>query len=140
MSRRTFAAVGELEQLNIFGGDYDTSDGTAMRDYIHVMDLARGHANAINTLLSLDHGQILTANLGTGKGYSVLEILKTFEDVCGRKIPFEIVKRREGDTACCYADPTVAKDRIEWESELDIHDMCKDAWNYQKQLSDLTKI
>jgi len=133
-------AAGELEKLNIFGSDYDTPDGTAIRDYIHVMDLARGHSNAIQKLEKLNNGKVLTLNLGTGKGYLVLEVLKTFEQVCGRKIPHEIVGRREGDVACCYADPTLAKAEIKWEAELGIYDMCKDAWNWRLQLDGSSEI
>lgn len=133
-------AAGQQEKLNIFGGDYDTPDGTAIRDYIHVMDLARGHNSAIQKLETLDKGEILTLNLGTGKGYSVLKIVKTFEEVCGRKIPFEIVARRDGDVDCCYSDPGLAKDKIKWEADLGIYDMCRDAWNWQNQLDGFNKI
>ena len=131
----TRVAAGEQEKLDIFGNDYDTRDGTAIRDYIHVMDLARGHGLAIQKLQTLGEGGMLTVNLGTGKGYSVLEILKTFEAVCGRKIPFQCVSRREGDMARCYADTILAKTELGWESELGIDDMCKDAWNWQMQSS-----
>lgn len=132
-------ATGELEKLSIFGGDYDSIDGTAIRDYIHVMDLARGHNHAIQGLGRLDQGEILTLNLGTGKGYSVLEILKSFEQACGREIPFEVVARRAGDVACCYADAGLASKEINWNSELGIDDMCKDAWNWQLQLDKLNR-
>lgn len=127
-------AAGELEKLNVFGGDYDTPDGTAIRDYIHVMDLGWGHVKALQKLSRLEQGKLVTINLGTGRGYSVLEVVKTFEQVSGQKIPFEIIDRREGDIACCFADPGLAKQEIEWESELGINDMCKDAWNWQMQL------
>lgn len=130
-------AAGELPKLNIYGGDYDTCDGTAVRDYIHVMDLARGHSKAIEKLEKITKGKIMTINLGTGKGYSVLEILKTFETVCGRKIPFDIVDRRAGDVACSYADPALAKSEIGWESEFGVSDMCRDAWNWQSRLGHL---
>ena len=133
----TRVAAGEQEKLDIFGNDYDTPDGTAIRDYIHVMDLARGHGLAIQKLQSLGEGGVLTVNLGTGKGYSILEILKTFEAVCGRKIPFKCESRREGDMARCYADPILAKAELGWESELGIDDMCRDAWNWQMQSSKL---
>jgi len=129
----TRVAAGDQEMLNVFGNDYDTRDGTAIRDYIHVMDLARGHVQAIQKLEALSEGRVLTVNLGTGKGYSVLEILKTFETVCGRKVPFNCVNRREGDMACCYADPGLAKVELDWESELGMDEMCKDAWNWQVQ-------
>jgi len=133
-------AQGELQKLNIFGGNYETSDGTAVRDYIHVMDLARGHSKAIQKLGKLREGRVLTINLGTGKGYSVLEILKTFEEVCGRKIPFDVVNRRAGDVACSYADPALAKAEIKWDAEFGVYDMCKDAWNWQLQLASSRKI
>lgn len=126
-------AAGELPQLKIFGGDYDTRDGTAVRDYIHVMDLARGHCRAIRKLQESSQGRALTLNLGTGKGYSVLEIFRAFEQVCGRKLPFEVVERRAGDVASSYADPALAKSEIEWEAEFGIVDMCKDAWNWQQR-------
>ena len=126
-------ARSELQKLNIFGGDYETLDGTAVRDYIHVMDLAKGHDKAIQKLVKLKQGRVLTINLGTGKGYSVLEILKTFEEVSGRKIPFDVVSRRAGDVACSYADPALAKAELKWDAEFDVYDMCKDAWNWQLQ-------
>ena len=127
-------ATGQQSKLQIFGGDYDTPDGTGIRDYIHVMDLARGHVNALEALERMNNSEVLTLNLGTGKGHSVLEVIKVFEEVSGQKIPFKIVNRREGDVASCYADPSLAKKEIDWEAELDISDMCKDAWNWQMQL------
>jgi UDP-glucose 4-epimerase len=133
-------AQGELQKLNIFGGDYGTLDGTAVRDYIHVMDLAGGHSKAIQKLGKLRKGSVSTINLGTGKGYSVLEILKTFEEVCGRKIPFDVVNRRAGDVACSYADPALAKAKINWNAEFDVYDMCKDAWNWHLQHSTSSRI
>ena len=136
----TRVATGELEQLKIFGGDYDTPDGTAVRDYIHVMDLARGHTDAIQKLVNSSASEVLTINLGTGRGYSVLEVLSTFEKICGRKIPFDIVDRREGDVACCYAAPGLAKQLINWEAEFGIYEMCEHAWKWQKQLDRLGKI
>ncbi len=136
----TRVAAGEQDKLYVFGGDYDTPDGTAIRDYIHVMDLASGHSDAIRQLESLEQGRVLTVNLGTGRGYSVLEVLKVYEKVCGRKIPYEIVERRPGDVACCYADPSLAKDEINWESELGLHEMCKHAWNWQIQFGRLSEM
>jgi UDP-glucose 4-epimerase len=133
-------AAGEQDKLYVFGGDYDTPDGTAIRDYIHVMDLASGHSDAIRQLESLEQGRVLTVNLGTGRGYSVLEVLKVYEKVCGQKIPYEIVERRPGDVACCYADPSLAKDEINWESELGLHEMCKHAWNWQIQFGRLSEM
>ena len=133
----TRVAAGEQEKLDVFGDDYDTRDGTALRDYIHVMDLARGHLLALQKLQTLSEGGVLTVNLGTGKGYSIFEILKAFEAVCGRKIPYRCVSRREGDMARCYADPVLAKEELGWESELGIDDMCRDAWNWQMQTSKL---
>ena len=130
-------AAGEQENLDIFGDDYDTRDGTAIRDYIHVMDLARGHVLALQKLQSLSEGGVLTINLGAGKGYSVFEILNAFEAACGRKIPYRCVSRRKGDMARCYADPGLAKEELGWESELGIDDMCRDAWNWQMQISKL---
>lgn len=124
-------AAGQQESLEIFGKDYDTPDGTAIRDYIHVMDLARGHVSAMQKLQGLDEGGVLTVNLGTGTGYSVLEIVKAFEAECGRKIPFEYVGRRQGDMARSYADPSLAKSELGWEAELGIKDMCRDTWNWQ---------
>lgn len=133
-------AQGELQKLNIFGGDYETLDGTAVRDYIHVMDLAGGHSKAIQKLGKLRKGSVSTINLGTGKGYSVLEILKTFEEVCGRKIPFDVVNRRAGDVACSYADPALAKAEINWNAEFGVYDMCKDAWNWHLQHATSSRI
>jgi len=127
-------AAGQQGKLQIFGGDYDTPDGTGIRDYIHVMDLARGHVHALEALERMNNSEVLTLNLGTGKGHSVLEMVNVFEEVSGQKIPFEIVNRREGDVASCYADPSLAKREIDWEAELGISDMCKDAWNWQLQL------
>lgn len=128
-------AAGELKQLEIFGYDYDTSDGTAIRDYIHVMDLARGHEKAIKRLAALPRGELLTINLGTGKGYSVLEVLAAYQRTCGHKLPFRQASRRVGDVACCWADAAYAKQEIDWQAELDIDEMCRDAWNWQQKLA-----
>lgn len=123
-------ALGGLSQLKVFGGDYLTPDGTGMRDYIHVVDLVRGHIKSLNYLFKQATGDVLTVNLGTGKGHSVLEMIKTFEKVSGKKINFKIVDRRAGDVATCYADVWFAKDRLDWSAKLDIDDMCADAWRF----------
>ena len=128
-------AAGELEKLQIFGNDYDTPDGTAIRDYIHVMDLARGHGNALQALGAREAGQVLTLNLGTGRGYSVLEMVRAYEAACGNELAIEFVDRRAGDLACSCADPGLAKSQLGWQAELDIDDMCRDAWNWQQRLS-----
>lgn len=121
-------AVGKLEELKVFGGDYGTPDGTGVRDYIHVVDLARGHVKALQKLG--DKG-VLVANLGTGSGYSVLDMVRAFERVSGRSIPYRIVSRRSGDVAACYADPTYAKRELHWEAELGLDRMCEDVWRWQ---------
>ena len=126
----TKVAKGELEKLNIFGDDYDTPDGTGVRDYIHVVDLAKGHIKALNKVLK---GKGITAyNLGTGRGYSVLELVNNFEAVSGVKVPYTISERRPGDIAECYADVQKAYLELGWKAEKDILDMCKDSWNWQK--------
>jgi len=122
-------AIGKLEKLRIFGGDYDTPDGTGVRDYIHVIDLAKGHAKALEALKGKP--QVLTLNFGTGTGYSVLEMIKAFEKVSGRKIPYEIVDRRIGDVAVCYADSTSALKKIDWKAENKLEEMCQDTWRWQ---------
>jgi UDP-glucose 4-epimerase len=132
----TQVAAGELEKLSVFGGDYDTPDGTGIRDYIHVMDLAKGHVNAVEKLDSMNAGKVLTLNLGPGRGYSVLEVIKKFEQVSGQKIPYDIVDRRAGDVASCYADPTLARKVLDWKSEFGIDEMCADAWNWQVKQDD----
>jgi len=121
-------ATGELEILNVFGNDYDTHDGTGVRDYIHVVDLAKGHIKAIEKVLSTKG--VDCYNLGTGTGYSVLDIVNTFEKVNNIKVNYRIVDRRPGDIAACYADPSYAFEKLGWKSELEIEDMCKDAYNY----------
>lgn len=128
-------AAGELDKLQIFGNDYDTPDGTAIRDYIHVMDLARGHGNALQALGAREAGRVLTLNLGTGRGYSVLEMVKAYEAACGHELAIEFVGRRAGDLACSFADSGLAKTELGWRAELDIDDMCRDAWNWQQRLS-----
>lgn len=122
-------AVGRRSQLSIFGNDYPTHDGTGVRDYIHVMDLARAHVDAIDYLESKDRN--LTINLGTGHGYSVLDVVHAFEDVSKRKIPFELCPRRAGDVATCYADPTAAAELLGWRAQFGIERMCEDAWRWQ---------
>lgn len=122
-------AVKKLACLSVFGGDYETSDGTGVRDYIHVVDLAKGHVKALDYLLK--NTGILTVNLGTGQGYSVLEMIDAFHQASGRDIPYKIVARREGDVATCYADPAMAKEKLGWEAELGLDKMCEDAWRWQ---------
>lgn len=123
-------AVGKLEHLNVFGNDYDTHDGTGVRDYIHVVDLAKGHVAAIDYLLK--NKGIEVVNLGTGVGYSVLDMVKAFEEASGVKIPYKIAPRRAGDIATCYADPEKATKVLGWRAEKNLSDMCKDTWNWQK--------
>ena len=122
-------AVGKLEKLSIFGGDYATPDGTGVRDYIHVVDLAKGHAKALQVLKNKP--QVLTVNLGTGKGYSVLDMVKAFEKASGKTIPYQIVDRRPGDIAICYADPAYAKEKLGWSAEHELEEMCEDTWRWQ---------
>lgn len=121
-------AIGELDHLNVFGNDYDTKDGTGVRDYIHIVDLAIGHVKAIDKI-SNDSG-LFIYNLGTGKGYSVLEMVNTYEKVNGVTIKYEIVKRREGDIAECYSDPSKAEKELGWKAERDLEKMCYDAYQF----------
>ncbi len=123
-------AVGRLERLNVFGGDYPTPDGTGVRDYIHVVDLARGHLRALERIGGLPG--VSTFNLGTGRGYSVLEVVKAFEAASERSIPYRIVARRPGDVAACWADPARAAEVLGWRAELDLAAMCADAWRWQR--------
>lgn len=123
-------AVGKLDYLRVFGDDYDTVDGTGVRDYIHVVDLAKGHVCAIDKLDSLDGVSII--NLATGNGYSVLEVVKAFEEASGREVPYKIVGRREGDIAKCFADATKAYKLLGWKAENGIKEMCEDSWRWQK--------
>jgi UDP-glucose 4-epimerase len=127
----TQVAVGKLEHLGVFGDDYDTPDGTGVRDYIHVVDLAVGHVKAIEKLAKLKDG-VLTYNLGTGIGYSVLDIVKGFEKAVGKPIPYVIKPRRPGDIATCYADPSLAKKELGWEAVRNLDKMCEDSWRWQK--------
>lgn len=121
-------ALGKLDHLRVFGDDYKTPDGTGVRDYIHVVDLAKGHVNALNRANKMTG--VESYNLGTGKGYSVLEIIKNFEKATGQKIKYEIVERRAGDIAECYADPSKAREMLGWTAEKDLEQMCKDSWNF----------
>ena len=123
-------AIGELKEIGVFGNDYPTPDGTGVRDYIHVTDLAKGHVAAIEKIAE---SGIYTYNLGTGKGYSVLDVIKAFEKACGRKLPYVIKPRRAGDIAACYADAGKAKRELGWEAQLGIDDMCQSLWNWQSK-------
>jgi UDP-glucose 4-epimerase len=127
----TQVAVGQRDCLSVYGGDWPTADGTGVRDYIHVVDLARGHVNALKYLLS-GQGSI-TANLGAGKGYSVLDLVKAFEKASNKKIPYQIVGRRAGDVGISYADTSVARTKLEWDVKYDINRMCEDSWRWQSQ-------
>jgi UDP-glucose 4-epimerase len=122
-------ATGKLARLSVFGGDYPTADGTGVRDYIHVVDLALGHLKALNYLNT--HAGLHAYNLGTGKGYSVLEIVQAFEQASGRKVPYEVTARRPGDIASCYADPEKASTELGWKAERGLDEMCADAWRWQ---------
>ena len=124
-------AVGQRECLSVFGDDYDTPDGTGVRDYIHVVDLAKGHVKAVQALQK--QTGVLTVNLGTGRGYSVLEMVKAFEKASGREVKYQIVARRPGDVAQCYADPAYALESFGWQADCDIERMCTDAWRWQYQ-------
>ncbi len=124
-------ALGKLPELGVFGDDYDTPDGTGVRDYIHVVDLARGHVNAIEKAVSSSGVHIY--NLGTGRGYSVLEIVRAFEEVSGLTVPYSIQPRRAGDIAASYADPRKAKEELGWEAEYDLTRMCRDSWRFAKK-------
>ena len=128
-------AVGRLARLQVFGGDYPTVDGTGVRDYIHVVDLARGHLAALDYLRG--YAGMLTVNLGTGRGYSVLEVVRAFERASGRSVPYDIVARRPGDIAACYADPTLARELLGWQARHDLDAMCADAWRWQAGYSRL---
>ncbi|HDR8291622.1 TPA: UDP-glucose 4-epimerase GalE, partial [Bacillus cereus] len=125
----TQVAVGKLKELNIFGNDYPTKDGTGVRDYIHVVDLAKGHVKALEKVLKTKG--VEAYNLGTGKGYSVLEMVKAFEKVSGKKIPYKVIGRRPGDVAICFADVSKAKRELGWEAEYGLEEMCVDSWRWQ---------
>lgn len=123
-------AVGKLEALGVFGNDYDTPDGTGVRDYIHVVDLAKGHLCAVKYVM--EHTGVEAVNLGTGKGSSVLDVLYAFEKACGRELPYVIKPRRDGDVAWCYSEPSKAKELFGWEAQFGIDEMCADGWNFAK--------
>ena len=127
----TQVAIGKLEYLNVFGNDYPTPDGTGVRDYIHVVDLARGHLCAVDKAMSAPGLNIY--NLGTGKGYSVLDVINAFEKASGVKINYRFAPRRSGDVAVCYSDPTKAKEELGWTAEFGIEQMCRDSWNWQSK-------
>jgi len=122
-------AVGKRQHLSVFGGDYDTKDGTGVRDYIHVVDLAAGHVKALDKISNIK--DVLTVNLGTGNGYSVLEMIKSFEKASSKKVAYKIVERRAGDIAECFADPSYAKEMLGWEAHKTIDEMCEDGWKWQ---------
>ena len=127
----TKVAIGELKELSVFGNDYDTVDGTGVRDYIHVVDLAKGHLKALDKLDT--NPGLVTYNLGTGNGYSVLQVVNAFEKASGREVPYKIVERRPGDVATCYADPKYANEDLGWKAEKGIDEMCEDSWRWQSQ-------
>ena len=127
----TQVAVGKLDKLHVFGDDYATPDGTGVRDYIHVVDLAKGHVKALQAIAN--KCGVVVYNLGTGRGYSVLEVVHAFEQVSGVTIPYVLEGRRPGDIAVCYSDPGKAKRELGWKAERDIYDMCRDSWNWQKK-------
>lgn len=125
----TQVAVGKRNELSVFGSDYDTHDGTGVRDYIHVVDLAKGHLKALEKVMN--SAGIEAYNLGTGVGYSVLDVVKNFEKATGQKIPYKLTDRRPGDIATCYADPTKAFKELGWKAEKNLEDMCRDSWRWQ---------
>ena len=126
----TQVAVGKLKELGVFGNDYDTPDGTGVRDYIHVVDLANGHVKALKKIK--ENAGLCIYNLGTGHGYSVLDIVKNFEEANGIKIPYSIKPRRPGDIATCYCDPGKAERELGWKAQYGIKEMCADSWRWQK--------
>ena len=127
----TQVAVGKLSELRVFGNDYPTTDGTGVRDYIHVVDLAKGHIKALENMLNNPEDNYQVFNLGTGKGYSVLEIVTAFESASGQKIPYKICDRRAGDIAECFANPSLAKKVLDWETEYELENMMIDSWRWQ---------
>ena len=133
----TQVAVGQLDHLRVFGNDYPTPDGTGVRDYIHVVDLAKGHLAALR--YSGEHKGTEIINLGTGTGYSVLDVIHAFETANGIKIPYEIAPRRSGDIAVCYADPTKAHALLHWSAEKSLEDMCRDSWRWQQYCRDMER-
>lgn len=128
----TQVAIGKRPFLSVYGNDYDTPDGTCIRDYIHVVDLADGHVKSVNNILDGKKG-VQIFNLGTGKGYSVLDIVKAFSKAYGKELPYKIAPRRPGDLAVCFSDPTKAKEVLGWEAKRGIDDMCRDSWNWQSK-------
>lgn len=128
----TQVAVGKLKEVKVFGDDYNTVDGTGVRDYIHVVDLAKGHIKALEKL-SREHVGVREYNLGTGNGYSVLQVIKAFSEACGKEIPYKIAGRRPGDIAACYAKPDRAKNELDWTAEKGLTEMCVDSWRWQSQ-------
>lgn len=130
----TQVSVGKLDHLNVFGNNYDTPDGTGIRDYIHVVDLAKGHVKALKAIEEKCGVEVY--NLGTGKGYSVLDLVNAFEKANGVKVPYVIAPRRAGDIAACYSDPAKAWKKLGWRAENDIVDMCRDSWRWQKNNPD----
>ena len=130
----TQVAVGKLKELGVFGNDYDTPDGTGVRDYIHVVDLAVGHVKALKKLE--EKPEVRVYNLGTGHGYSVLDVVHAFEKACGHEVKYQIKPRRAGDIAMCYCDPTKAKEELGWEAQYGIEEMCQDSWRWQSQNPD----
>jgi len=129
----TQVAVGRRDKLFVYGGDFDTKDGTGCRDYIHIMDIAKGHVAALKQIVDPTFHGVKIYNLGTGKGVTVLEIVKTFERVTGKQIPYEIVDRRPGDVASCYASSTLAEKELGFKAELNLEDMCRDGWTWQSK-------
>ena len=127
----TQVAIGRREKLSVYGNDYDTHDGTGVRDYIHVVDLAKGHVAAVK--YAVENLGCEVFNLGTGTGYSVLDMVKAFEEANGVKVPYQIVDRRPGDLATCYADPTKSLEKLGWKAEKTLVDMCRDSWNWQSK-------
>ena len=121
-------AIGELQEIGVFGNDYPTPDGTGVRDYIHVVDLAKGHVCAIE---KIDTNGVFVYNLGTGVGYSVMDVIHAFEKACGHPLPYKIKPRRPGDIAACYANPAKAKAELGWVAELGIEEMCNSLWKWQ---------
>ena len=129
----TQTAIGKQDKLKVFGNDYDTVDGTGVRDYIHVVDLAHGHVAALQKYIDTPNCGLQVYNLGTGVGYSVLQMIKAFSKVIGRDLPYEIAPRRAGDIAACYADPVKAYTELKWKATKTLEDMCKDSWNFQSK-------
>ena len=124
-------AIGKLECVGVFGDDYDTPDGTGVRDYIHVVDLALGHVKALDKIK--ENPGVKVYNLGTGNGYSVLDVIKAFSKACGHDVPYQIKPRRPGDIATCYSDASLAKKELNWEAKFGIEEMCADSWNWQSK-------